>query len=203
MAPNTKSSKKGGGKKGGGESKTGAAVRALDDDEEDKIQVTRVSLPSVFMCSQEEHDKARLSATTMMMTFYHLSLFIIFVEHHRVCSMRDDYAADCADFFYSLSLSTTTTTVMIIIITITTNTNIITGVSGTTQARARTQGERERRVHEEEVLRSGFGIYQSHRSGPVRPRVLLEQIRVLRRFGPTLESVRGRKTMRRVEAGLC
>ena len=38
MAPNTKSStKKGGGKKG--ESKTGAAVRALDDDEEDKIQV--------------------------------------------------------------------------------------------------------------------------------------------------------------------
>ena len=44
MAPNTKSSKKGGGKKGGGESKTGAAVRALDDDEEDKIQVTRVSL---------------------------------------------------------------------------------------------------------------------------------------------------------------
>lgn len=60
MAPNTKSSKKGGGKKGGGESKTGAAVRALDDDEEDKIQVTRVSLPSVFMCcSQEEHDKER------------------------------------------------------------------------------------------------------------------------------------------------
>ena len=61
MAPN-KSSKKGGGKKGGGESKTGAAVRALDDDEEDKIQVTRVSLslPSVFMCcSQEEHDKER------------------------------------------------------------------------------------------------------------------------------------------------
>ena len=40
MAPNTKSStKKGGGKKG--ESKTGAAVRALDDDEEDKIQVER------------------------------------------------------------------------------------------------------------------------------------------------------------------
>ena len=38
MAPN-KSSKKGGGKKGGGESKTGAAVRALDDEEEDKIQV--------------------------------------------------------------------------------------------------------------------------------------------------------------------
>ena len=57
MAPN-KSSKKGGGKKGGGESKTGAAVRALDDDEEDKIQVTSLSLPSVFMCSQEEHDKA-------------------------------------------------------------------------------------------------------------------------------------------------
>ena len=60
MAPNTKSSKKGGGKKGGGESKTGAAVRALDDDEEDKIQVTSLSLPSVFMCcSQEEHDKER------------------------------------------------------------------------------------------------------------------------------------------------
>ena len=89
MAPN-KSSKKGGGKKGGGESKTGAAVRALDDDEEDKIQVTRVSLPSVFMCSQEEHDKARLSATTMMMmTFYHLSLFIIFVEHLIACVLDE------------------------------------------------------------------------------------------------------------------
>ena len=87
MAPN-KSSKKGGGKKGGGESKTGAAVRALDDDEEDKIQVTRVSLPSVFMCSQEEHDKARLS-TTMMMTFYHLSLFIIFVEHLIACVLDE------------------------------------------------------------------------------------------------------------------
>ena len=50
MAPN-KSSKKGGGKKGGGESKTGAAVRALDDDEEDKIQVTRVSLSLLFLCA--------------------------------------------------------------------------------------------------------------------------------------------------------
>ena len=88
MAPNTKSSKKGGGKKGGGESKTGAAVRALDDDEEDKIQVTSLSLPSVFMCSQEEHDKARLS-TTMMMTFYHLSLFIIFVEHLIACVLDE------------------------------------------------------------------------------------------------------------------
>tara|TARA_B100000073_G_scaffold280429_1_gene241023 strand:+ start:390 stop:779 length:390 start_codon:yes stop_codon:yes gene_type:complete len=128
----------------------------------------------------------------MMMTFYHLSLFIIFLLNisSRVCSMRDDYAADCADFFlFSL--------------TITTNTNIITGVSGTTQARARTQGERERRVHEEEVLRSGVGIYQSHRSRPVRPRVLLEQIRVLRRARSTLESVRGRETMRGTETRLC
>jgi len=79
----------------------------------------------------------------------------------------------------------------------------ISGFTGTTQTRFGTQIERERRVHEGEVLRSGFGIYQSHRSRPVRPRVLLEQIRVLRRFGPTLESVRGRETMRRVETGLC
>ena len=85
MAPNTKSStKKGGGKKG--ESKTGAAVRALDDDEEDKIQVTSLSLPSVFMCcSQEEHDKARLS-TTMMMTFYHLGLFLSSLLNIIVCA---------------------------------------------------------------------------------------------------------------------
>ena len=58
MAPN-KSSKKGGGKKGGGESKTGAAVRALDDDEEDKIQVEAFrffSLSCFVFYSQEEHD---------------------------------------------------------------------------------------------------------------------------------------------------
>lgn len=58
MAPNTKSStKKGGGKKG--ESKTGAAVRALDDDEEDKIQVEAFrffSLSCFVFYSQEEHD---------------------------------------------------------------------------------------------------------------------------------------------------
>ena len=75
--------------------------------------------------------------------------------------------------------------------------------TGTTQTRFGTQIERERRVHEEKVLRSGFGIYQSHRSRPVRPRVLLEQIRVLRRVGPTLESVRGRAKMRGIETRLC
>jgi hypothetical protein len=42
MAPN----KKGG--KGKGESKTGAAVRVLDDDEEEKIQVRRNFLLSLF-----------------------------------------------------------------------------------------------------------------------------------------------------------
>ena len=114
----------------------------------------------------------------------------------------DDYAAD-ADFFYSLSLSTTTTTVIYNNNDATKTIIIIIGVSGTTQARARTQGERERRVHEEEVLRSGVGIYQSHRSRPVRPRVLLEQIRVLRRARSTLESVRGRETMRGTETRLC
>ena len=43
MAPN----KKGG--KGKGESKTGAAVRVLDDDEEDKIQVSEEATSFSFL----------------------------------------------------------------------------------------------------------------------------------------------------------
>jgi hypothetical protein len=48
MAPN----KKGG--KGKGESKTGAAVRVLDDDEEEKIQVRRNFLLSLLVTRADD-----------------------------------------------------------------------------------------------------------------------------------------------------
>ena len=83
MAPNTKSStKKGGGKKG--ESKTGAAVRALDDDEEDKIQVEAFRFFSLSPVSF--FTLIRRSTTLTMMTFNHLSFYLC-CEHHRLIGL--------------------------------------------------------------------------------------------------------------------